>query len=522
MFASLKRLYSRTFRSLPVVSIDTPHRVEPGQPVPVVCRITKPADKSVSIESVEMNISLDGTSVQSSVPLKSAVELQKPLWQSVFTVPLPNNVTGRLTVDVVVKLKIDGKKKTVRNGRAGSSSDKPFVVYRPEEPLPLFDNFIYGDLHFYHYISNHGIYSAPSLADSASFAKAMGLKFITAADSPNFDAGIPDNGAGNNGNDRNRFINELDTWNNSNDLFILTGEEVTCRNERNRDIDIMIINNPDPVSASNSKVSNGSKSRSVSNVKQIVEKVSSKALTFAIQPARKSTVIGKFFSKKGFWGKADLSLKGLTGIHIENTERNGSTNPGLKNWINILLSGQKKFISAGCCSDPSAAINKNGRTVNGKNDSIPELSDIRTGIVCENPQGTDSVVDSLRNGRSVITNGPLMDFSVSNESGGRSPLGGEISGSAFTVRFRSVSSREYGPITKIKIFSGDKASGIEEPIYTVHYKGDLFSVQGEFHVDPRSDFGYLRGELYSGSSNQKGFCYTNPVWIVSAGNRTLH
>ena len=357
---------------------------------------------------------------------------------------------------------------------------------------------------------------------SAAIAKATGLSFFAAADQS---YELKDSDSNTEHIDGKivrweRFQKAVDSWNKKHEIIILPGEEVSCRNRRGGDINLLIINYPEFIHRSTGQAEGNSGSKLDSSLNKVLSRTGSNTLTFAVHPEKKHSFFTLLFFRKGQWGTFDLTLSGLTGLQIYNGQNGLFLDQGLSRWIRLLLMGERKFVVAGNNVHDCFKRMKKKRfpfSLKRSREGLKQLfGNVRTGIYCTPPIIQEKITASIRNGRSVITNGPLMDFTIRNEMGERSLLGGELKGSLLTIKYRAVSTPEYGSISRVCFYSGDISARVEEPIYTVDFQNSEYSVQNEINLEPLCSYGYIRGELFSGDNEQKRFCYTNPIWIHSS------
>ncbi|MCH7782301.1 hypothetical protein IID62_04480 [candidate division KSB1 bacterium] len=518
MVESIKNLYNQSIGIRRGITIDAPYRIEPCQPVSLIFRFQNAHIIPFCIDSISVKIGQPGKIFGPVSVLKKPVEIQTSFWQSVFYVDIPENLNGVLKVEAVMKIHVNGKTKNIRVSPA-AGGNKTLFVYRSRESLPSLSNYYFGDFHFYNCLSPDEKLTQKSLSESAGIARSMGLKFFTATGSSHNGSNGEDGENSNGSGSWEGFKKALETWNQKSDLVVLPGEKIVCKNYRNRDIDLLVLNYTESISGTANENEKHAHKKPEKRLKEVVGSVAAKALTFAVRPVKKLTFLDRWLLRKGIWGKPDLTLTGLTGMQVNNIPDYNSLSLEIRKWTEVLLKGKRTIIITG--SDTQNSLNGgNGNRVSSNSGGSPRVSQkARNGILCKQPATAAKIIASLERGNSVITNGPLMDFTVKNESGGKSLLGGEIEGSSFVVKYKAVSTPEYGPLLNLKIFAGDIKAGVEELIYTANYDNDRFSVDGKFNFEPRSNQGYLRGELRSGKIDDKeitSYCLTNPVWIRSS------
>jgi hypothetical protein len=144
------------------------------------------------------------------------------------------------------------------------------------------------------------------------------------------------------------------------------------------------------------------------------------------------------------------------------------------------------------------------------------------------PRG-ENVLQALRDGRSVLSNGPILvaGFDL-NGNGSIDDPGDVIVGQQYSSTAKSfpplqaewVSSDEFGPLRSLRLIIGS-ASGESDPIeiqipspmgLASH---GLFPLDLASHLEKLADgWGYIRLEARTVNSAGAEFrCYTNPIWI---------
>ncbi len=498
------------------VVVDAPYRIEPGMSIPLICLVKEKRNKSFTIESIKVNIMQKGQTIRVTSVLRSPVDVHDSKWHKVIRVPLHDSMQGKFELDTIVTISRDGKNKKIRSHPYSGTSSETLKIFRAVDSLPKFADYYFGDMH-YHCLSESKSesISAP-LMFSTQVAKAFGLQFFAATDH----AYVLDDNGGSSRNDNSnkwdKFQEKVDSINSKNeDVVILPGEEIKCKNHRGRDVDLIIVNYPEFIRGSQGTTAPVKSHES--NLKELLSRVESAAVTFAVHPMKQTSFYEKLFYRRGRWGKLDLTLAGLTGMQVYDGMNEYFLGRRLKHWVELLLKGERKYIVAGSDSyaDFGERVKPQSPFKKSNTKSIQEFGRARTGLFCTQPITKEKIVQSLKEGKSVISTGPLMDFSVHNHIGKRVLVGGNIEGRTFTVKFRGVSSAEYGPITDIKLYLGEIRRECEEQVFSVKLTKNRYNYQGEFHIEARGKINYIRGELISGDAGRSLFCVTNPIWIKS-------
>jgi hypothetical protein len=160
---------------------------------------------------------------------------------------------------------------------------------------------------------------------------------------------------------------------------------------------------------------------------------------------------------------------------------------------------------------------------------IATVVDCPTGM---GPRG-ENVLKALREGRSVLTNGPLLvaGFDL-NGNGSLDDPGDAALGQAVTLRAAQLqllrlewaSSEEFGAFTSIRMIVGS-SQGESAPVEVDVPAGKALASDGLFPLDWHQDWlktdgewHYIRLEARTRNREGKEFrCYTNPIWIRVGG-----
>jgi len=164
------------------------------------------------------------------------------------------------------------------------------------------------------------------------------------------------------------------------------------------------------------------------------------------------------------------------------------------------------------------------------------LGTLATVVYC--PQGMgprgENVLRALRQGASVLSNGPLLaaafvsgttkDTSLDDPSA--VPVGGVVSAALTALpplALGWVSSTEFGPLSVIRLVLGSRAGEHAEEIPVP--EGKEMTSGGLVPIDLRGrlahqagEWGYVRLEAHSrNSAGEESRCYTNPLWFRITG-----
>ncbi len=445
MLTLLKNIYSGFVNSWIEVVTDAPYRIEPGMSVPLICLVKESKNRPFKIESIKVNVMQGGKTVQVASALRTSVDVNTSKWHKVIRIPMNESMLGEFELETIVKISRNEKIRAVISRSVQDENERILRIFRARDSLPKFKDFYFGDTHYHCLTASKAENIGTQLVFSSQGAKALGLQFFAATDhSSDLEDGVgSERGEGTGKCELFKAI--VDSLNSQNeDVIILPGEGVQCKNHRGRDVDLIIINYPEFI-----RGSQGGGVQEIhhdSNLKELLGRVGSAAATFAVNLIKQTSFYEKLFLRKGRWSKFDLTLAGLTGMQIYDGMTEFFLASGIKNWIELLLKGDRKFIVAGSNSyaDFGEHIKPGSVFKKTKMKSLQEFGRARTGLFCTKPITKEKIVSSIKEGKSVISTGPLLDFTVRNETGDLTPIGGEITGSIFAVKVRAASSPEFG------------------------------------------------------------------------------
>jgi hypothetical protein len=163
------------------------------------------------------------------------------------------------------------------------------------------------------------------------------------------------------------------------------------------------------------------------------------------------------------------------------------------------------------------------------------LGKISTVVDCPEGMGPrgENVLRALREGRSVLSNGPLLvaGFDMNGNGSLDDPddagVGQQVSlrpSQLSLLRLEWVSSEEFGPFTSIRMIIGT-AQGESAPQEVDISSSKGLASSGLFPLDLRNErpklgdaWGYVRFEVRTRNKDGQEFrCYTNPIWVRIAG-----
>lgn len=197
------------------------------------------------------------------------------------------------------------------------------------------------------------------------------------------------------------------------------------------------------------------------------------------------------------WDDIDSS-QGYTGLEVFHEiwqdEYDGRT---LAKWVEYILDGEKIY---GIGNSDAHDLHSLGRA--------------RTYSYTETFT-EDGFLDALRNGHSIMTNGPLVIFNITNEFGETAIIGNETSGNELTLNVQWESTSEFGNVDHIYVYRGiigETEEEIGEYYLTPNSLSGTHSYSNLVEKIPSAS--YIRIEATSTNGGEIYRCYTNPIWVV--------
>lgn len=507
----------------PEILADIPHRLEPGVSLPVLLLVKD--SHHFPIENLQVKIELrQGNRTYAVVEKEIARSIAEPLWWRIVSVQFENelrDLSGFIEVDVHFDYLVNGKRRSCRNDNYSTSSKKSLKVLRSGEKLPALHGWALGDAHTHSSYTNDQVEFGSPIEASVELSRAMGLSYFCVTDhSYDLDDRI-DNYLVNDPNLPKWKLQqaEIDGINSrTQDFAVIRGEEVSCFNYGRRNIHLLLWGTRKYYAGSGDSAEHWFHTDAEHSIRDILSTLDKDTAAYAGHPTEPVPFLQWLLIKRGAWNLSDMSEEGLSGIQILNGEANRAFLNGLESWKVLLLSGKKIFIAAGDDAHgnfnrfrqigiPFFTIRENENQLFGK---------IRTAIH-HDALSEHSLLQSLRSGCTVISNGPLIVFEIRNESGAAAVLGGTISGRRLQLHITGVSSAEFGSFEEVSVVQGKIGTERELVLARKRFSGDL-TIDLLLPMDfPKQNCdSYIRLEGFTGRTkfNERGgFCYTNPIWI---------
>ena len=455
-----KGIYSRLKHLFPEILADAPHRLEPGQKLPVLVIIKDAHLFPIELRTIRVDFKLNGEGLSHKILFDNSLKLDSPFWHRQFWLDPSGMNTGTIELNVTITIRHKKKIYNFQNDNYTGTSHAPLCVKISSSKLPCLPGLFYGDLHTHsNYTSDQVEFGAPLPAIQEA-AEAVGLSFVAVTDhSYDLDDFI-DNYIKNDPKltKWKRFRKELSQLNkpsNGKKPIMISGEEVTVRNRRNRNVHFLILNDPRFHKGSGDGAEKWFKFYSESSIPDLLQKIPDTAAAIAAHPAVPVPKLESILINRGKWEMPDILHKNLSGLQILNGAIDQSFMDGLRLWKWSLAGGYKKYIYAG--TDAHGNFNRYRQVrfpffkMHEKDSQI--LGKTRTGVFADS-FSFEAILNALKRGRCFITDGPALNFTAQNENREIAEMGSTISGGTFEIQADFKSTPEFGKLHKIKLLLG--------------------------------------------------------------------
>ncbi len=521
-----KYFFSYLRKSEPEILADLPHRLEPDAPLPVLLLVKDSHKYPIELMDVTIELQKDGKNLYKERH-RLALHIGEPLWWKVIPVPLLDplrDVSGDIDVDVTFDYIVAGDHRTAKNDNHRTSSKTSLRVYRSAEPLPSFAGWAQGDTHTHSSYTDDQVEFGSPIGASVELSKSMGLSFFCVTDhSYDLDDSVGNYLVNDPGLPKWKMQQkEIDAINLAHRGFaVLRGEEVSCSNQQGRNVHFLLWGTTEYFKGSGDSAERWFHTNAEHSIADILLMKQPEVVAYAAHPTEAAPFFQWLLIHRGRWDADDMNRDGIAGIQILNGGPDSAFFEGLECWRSLLLLGKKIFIAAG--NDAHGNFNRFKQigipffTIREHREQL--FGKMRTAVACETVT-EESILKSLRSGQTVITNGPLIIFSITNEAGQTAEIGQQLSGVRMTIRVRGRSSKEFGSFAELNVMVGRIGAELETTRAQKHLSGVYsFDLSLSIELRPYEITSYVRIEGFTKRPSEGtalGFCYTNPIWIHQA------
>lgn len=500
--------FSRYFKKEPEIYVDAPHRISPGQDLPISL-IIKDANKySLILKNVHIKI-ISENDLTLEFDYKYNKKLNELWFEEIYYID-HTELSGDLKIWCEILFERNGKKRTVINHNVKTSEVFPLITQVDEDPLPGSEYFLWGDLHYHsNYTEDYVEFGAP-LNCTKKAATALGLDFLAITDH-SYDLDDKYSSWKETDPDLRKWKEsrkEIANLNKYNGTLLIPGEEISAQNKNGKIVHTLILNNPNFIPGSGDSGEKSLKRYSEHTVEEVINMQTDDSLVLAAHPFYIFPKPHQVLLNRGSWSKDDCNNPNLTGLQILNGKIQHILNEQLNTWIKLLLSGKKIYIYAG--NDAHGNFNRYHQAnfpmlFTKQNDSYI-LGKCRTGLINNCDLNVNDIVTNLKAGKCIITDGPAIKTTINNKYS----YGDTIRSSSLNIRFEFLSSRSFGFLREAIIYKGIFGTSSEELIDTIYWNKNSFYELVNKEINWGDKSGYIRIEL---KTEKEKYCLTNPIWV---------
>ncbi len=502
----------------PEIIADAPHRLEPNSSLPILIIVKDAHLFPIKLDGINLTIRTKGSILFEKRLLNSAIEINQKLWWQVFNIPV-KGLSGNIECDIVFELNSNSQKRFYHNDNHRTSSHRPLKVFISQVNLPRFEHLYFGECHSHSNYTDDQVEFGSPLGASVQLCRSLGLSFFCVTDhSYDLDDDID-----------NYLINdydlpkwkqlqqEVDQLNSTlSDFTVIRGEEVTCRNSAGQNVHLLLLGNKKFFAGTGDGAERWLRTRSEHLICEVIKEKEFSTLAYAAHPRERVPFLQRLLLHRGKWHEQDIAHPELSGVQFANGLSSNGFKEGYRQWIRALLRGERLFVIAG--NDAHGNFNR-FRQIHIPFIKIHEMEhqifgEMRTGVFI-NSLSENNILNSLRSGKSIITDGPVANLRMLSSINQMSSIGCSFTGKSHTVLLEICSSAEYGSIDLLKVFKGSIGQKEVKLISEENLRG--FKAERKFSLEVECEC-YIRAEVWTSSldsiDGKRHFCITNPIWFI--------
>lgn len=493
----------------PEIIADIPLRVITGSSIPVLV-VIKDADKyPVCIDKISV---LEHDQIIFSQTINEQVS--ETYYDILCFVTTSDLSCGEHLFDVKINYQINGQHKICYSDNHRGTNHKPLSTNILEKPLPRFDNCILGETHSHTNYTSDQVEFGASLKATKVMAKALDLNFFCATDH-SYDLDDYRDDYLQNDPQLGKWIDfqhEVEQLNKGdNDVLIIPGEEVTVRNNNDKNVHLLLYNSKKFFPGSGDSGEKWLQKSSEYSIAEVVSEITDSVLAVSAHPAETPPFLQRLFINRGSWQPTDCAQSRLEGLQFINGGENVNINNGKKLWVEQLLSNNRLTGIAGNDAHgnfarfrqigfPFFTMRENSNHLFGKWITGCYVPDDKPGI--------PSIISALKTGNCYMTNGPALQMHLQNSA--NHYMMGEECPSPEKLRISARSTEDFGSMFSLNIILGDLTTKTESVFFEQPPELLQNEYKREISLDKLPKRGYLRAEL----KTQKNFqALSNPIWF---------
>ena len=509
-----KWIGSLYYQNEPEILADTPYRIEPELPIPILLLIKDSHLYPIKLHHVSVHIFQSNKEVR-SIHTSINQKINKRWWDKTILIDT-KYLYGNIKLNIEFYYSVNGQEKHCTTHNFPQSNSHSLNCYISKHPYPK-DKFVqYGDLHYHTNLTEDMVeYGAPLRATLIA-AQHMGLDFYCTTDH-SYDLDDKYNSWTETDPDLNKWKNsrqEIIDINNEDifSSFIIPSEELTLHNHKGQNVHALILNNSKFLSGNGDGAEKYFNFDSQYNTADIYNDLENNAICIAAHPFEPVSFLHNIFFKRGKWHNKDIIHDELAGFQIVNGEIGSGYYKGIKKWVELLLKGIVKYMYAGNDAHGNFNIYRQIKipmiSLFERNKQI--LGKFRTGVYADKKYDILSVINGLKRGNCFVSNGPLLNLTC-DVSDIHYKMGDKIYSNKGKINLTIISSPEFGLIKNILVVKGVIGKNKEEDYFAIK-NPQKYEVKESFDISVECPC-YFRCIINSDSKKENIFALSNPIWF---------
>ena len=503
----------RLYKKQPEIIFDLPYRIQRDF-LPVMLLIKDSGRYPVNLVKVTLILKCPRTKrVLQKYSFSENLTISKKWFTKIYNINVNQFKDQWLEIECIASVKIREHYHVIKNDNYPTLSNGNFKTYIDSEPLPAVDEWIWGDLHCHSSWTEDQVEFGIPAEKISTLAVPMGISFCALTDHSYDLDDLPDSWI--------KTDPELTKWkksrkqikslnNNSDNFLIIPGEEVSVDNGLGKNIHMAVLNSSKFYFGSGDGFEKLISKASENHYAKILDNLPKVSMAFAAHPQAKPPFLQKFLIKRGVWNQWD-SHRRLSGYQIMNGSLKEDFINGKKNWIQQILKGKKKFIYAG--NDSHGNFNRFRQVklpmwkLHERNYQI--FGEHLTAVKSTTTHGVGNLLDDLKKGQVIISNGPFINFTIQDDSKHKAPIGEELLSIPTKSNIAAISTKFFGGLKNIELILGDIKHRKEFIFSSITLNPGCFRKIFSLKLDNLPDKGYFRMEVHT---QKDKFALSNPIW----------
>lgn len=506
-------IYPLYFRRLPEIIADCPYRVNINKlsSIPILLIIKDAHKFPILLNQVIVTILSKNINFQREIRLN--LSLQDKYFSNIINLEIPNIAVSQ-TADVSVTFYItrikDNKEFIITNDNLPSLHNK-LKIFLSRESIPILHDWYAGEPHFHSNFTEDQVEFGADIKSTVQLAKRMDIDWLFVTDH-SYDLDDEEDNYMRNSPELPKWQTLKRTIKNiqTNEKFpVLYGEELSCGNSNNKNIHLLIINNKDFIKGFGDSAERWFHNMPTLPLTKACKMINENALIISAHTFEHfHNPIQNILLRRGSWTEKDIVENNIQYLQIINRSSRFAIAKAKQKWIKLLLKGYRVIILAG--NDAHGYFNIKREVgipfVSLFASSSQIFGYFKTYFKSDKKITSENFINEFKKNRIIVSNGPFAIFTINDNE-----IGAVVKHSDnYVCKIEALSSNEFGHITKILVYSGNKKSNKEKHERSWKISNYKFYESISLLNNNQS---YFRVEIYT---DKDKFCWTNPIWIENA------